>query len=87
MNLEEIDSRLQDIESRNKRVENNKSWELSWIRRVAIALLTYFTIVVYHLLIGADNAFVISLVPVLGFVLSTLSLQFIRQQFEKRKSN
>ncbi len=81
----DFEARLSAIELRNRRVEENKKWEMSWIRRGSVAILTYASIVCYHIAIGADNIFIISVVPVLGFIASTLSLQFIRSLFDKRK--
>ena len=86
MNEKDFESRILQIEERNKRVDGNKRWETSWVRRGSIAFLTYVSVVVNHIAIGAKNVFVISAVPVMGFVLSTLSLQFIRSLFEKRNS-
>jgi hypothetical protein len=80
---DEFHQRLEAIEKRNARVESNKAWETSWLRRGTIALLTYITVVIYHLSIGAHNVLIISLVPVIGFVVSTLSLQIIRSRFDK----
>lgn len=85
--MEELENRLRQIENRNALVEGNKAWETSLIRRLSVASLTYVTVVVYHLIIGAHNVFVISLVPVMGYLLSTLSLQFIRKRFEKKEEN
>lgn len=82
--MSDIEQRIEAIEERNKHVEKNKAWEISIVRRVSIAILTYGTVVAYHIIIGADNVFIISLVPVIGFLLSTLSLQFIRNRFEKK---
>lgn len=79
-----VEQRLDVIESRNKRVDGNKNWETSWVRRISIFILTYLTVVVYHVIIDADRIFIISLVPSIGFLLSTLSLQFIRNYVEKR---
>lgn len=87
MNNADIEARIAEIESRNLRVERSKAWEVSWLRRIAIALLTYATIVAYNLAIGADKVFVVSLVPAIGFILSTLSLSFIRKQFESKSSD
>lgn len=86
MNQISLESRVDDIESRNTRVDANKRWETSWVRRISIAVLTYATIVAYHIAIGAKNPFVISIVPVIGFVLSTLSLSIIRRQCERKYS-
>ena len=38
MSLEE---RVAKIEARNAKVEADKAWETSWVRRFSIALLTY----------------------------------------------
>ncbi len=84
---ENYEARLSAIEERNKRVDANKRWETSWVRRGSIALLTYLTIVAYHIAIGADRIWIISAVPVLGFLLSTLSLHFIRTRFEKNEKS
>lgn len=78
----DTEQRLVALEDRNKKVDSNKRWETSAVRRISIAVLTYIVVVVYHLFIGADRVFIISLVPVMGFLLSTLSLQFIRSKFD-----
>lgn len=80
----EIEERIAALEARNIKVDSNKKWETSTIRRVSIAILTYIVIVIYHLLIGAKNVYIISAVPVMGFLLSTLSLQIIRSLFERK---
>lgn len=68
------------IKRRNERVELDKKWETSWTRRACICLMTYAIVIVYSLLIqSVSNAFLTSLVPVLGFLLSTLSLNWIRK--------
>lgn len=82
MNLEE---EIIKIEKRNKRVELDKSWETSWVRRICIMILTYVVVVVYTYTIQKwNNIFLSSLVPVIGFTLSTLSLNSIRHLWEKR---
>lgn len=87
MEPKEIEIRLIEIETRNKRVESNKRWETSYTRRGSIAVLTYVSIVCYHLIIGAKNVMLVSAVQVLGFILATLSLQVIRSLFEKNEIN
>ncbi|MBR4672241.1 MAG: hypothetical protein IKO78_03475 [Bacilli bacterium] len=82
----ELEKRVKDIEDRNKRVELDKSWETSWTRRICIMLLTYIIVVIYQLLIREyDNILLTSLVPVIGFTLSTLSLKLVRKFWEKKK--
>jgi preprotein translocase subunit SecF len=81
----DIEQRIETIEARNRTVESNKAWENSLIRRVSIAMMTYIVVVIYHLIIGAKNVYIISAVPVIGFILSTLSLQYIRSIFNRKQ--
>ena len=77
----EIEQRLQAIEARNRRVELDKAWETSWSRRLIVALLTYIPIVLFFLIAELPKPFVNSLVPTAGFVLSTLSLTYIKNRW------
>ena len=82
---QELKEEIEQIKQRNKRVEKDKAWETSFTRRICIVILTYLVVILYSYLINEfDNIFLSSLVPVLGFVLSTLSLKFIRKIWEKR---
>lgn len=79
-----LEERVKKIEERNKKVELDKSWETSWTRKICIMLLTYLVVIIYSYLIREyDNIFLSSLVPVIGFTLSTLSLKVIRKLWEK----
>ena len=81
MNLEK---EINEIKERNKRVELDKAWETSMTRRICIMILTYIVVVIYsHLIMKSNNIYFSSLVPVIGFTLSTLSLKFIRKIWEK----
>ena len=76
---------IEKIKNRNARVELDKAWETSWTRRLFICLLTYLVVVVYSLTINKiSNIWLSSVVPVVGFTLSTLSLKFIRKIWEKK---
>lgn len=80
-----IEKEILEIKERNKRVEKDKAWETSFTRRICIVILTYLVVILYSYIINKfNNLFLSSLVPVLGFVLSTLSLKFIRKIWEKR---
>lgn len=39
--MKDLDKRVVAIEKRNKKVETDKTWETSWIRRICIMILTY----------------------------------------------
>lgn len=85
MDNEKIANEIKNIKARNARVELDKKWETSWTRRLFICAMTYIVVVIYCLTIEkVSNIFLSSLVPVIGFTLSTLSLGFIRQIWEKR---
>ena len=80
-----IEQELENIKKRNKRVELDKSWETSWTRKIFIMILTYLIVVIYSYLIKQyDNILLSSLVPVIGFALSTLSLKYIRKIWERK---
>ena len=85
MDNEKIANEIKNIKARNARVELDKKWETSWTRRLFICTMTYIVVVIYCLTIEkVSNIFLSSLVPVIGFTLSTLSLGFIRKIWEKR---
>ena len=79
----EIEKEIVQIKQRNKRVEQDKAWETSWTRRICIMILTYIVVIIYSYLIRRTNKIALSsLVPVIGFTLSTLSLKLIRRIWE-----
>ena len=83
--MKELEQRIAKIEKRNKRVETDKAWETSWTRRICIMILTYLVVVAYSYIIREwDNILLSSLVPVLGFLLSTLSVKAVRRLWEKK---
>lgn len=85
MELKELEKEIEKIKERNKRVELDKKWETSATRKVCIAVLTYIVVIIYSILISkTTNVFLSSLVPVIGFTLSTLSLKQIRKIWEKK---
>ena len=73
------DLELKAIQERNTRVEIDKAWEGSWTRRLTIAVLTYIVAIAWLVLINETNVFLKSAVPVLGYILSTLSLPFVKK--------
>ena len=84
--MNELEKRIEAIEKRNKRVETDKAWETSWIRRICIMILTYIVVIVYSYIVRKyDNILLSSLVPVIGFTLSTLSLKLIRKIWETNR--
>ncbi|MBI3032455.1 hypothetical protein HYY69_03190 [Candidatus Woesearchaeota archaeon] len=62
------------IKERNKRVEADKAWETSLLRRVIISILTYIIALLWLLAIDESKPYAKALIPVGGYVLSTLVL-------------
>lgn len=83
--MNDVQKRIQAIESRNTRVEKDKAWETSLTRKMSVAGLTYVVVVIFLWLIGNDEPFINALVPVVGFLLSTLVLGNIREMWERRR--
>ncbi len=81
----DLEKEIKKIQERNKRVELDKVWETSWTRRICIMILTYIVVIIYSYVIKEfDNIFLSSLVPVIGFTLSTLSLKLVRKIWENK---
>jgi len=79
-----LEERIARLESRNKRVELDKGWETSWVRRIAIAVLTYLVVATYLAVVIKINPWLNAIVPVVGFLLSTLTLQYLKAHWISR---
>jgi len=77
--MQELGTRLQAIEGRNARVSDEKAWETSWVRCGLIAGITYGCGVVLLTALGHEGAWKHALVPVMGYLLSTLSLPAVKK--------
>lgn len=85
MEIKDLEKEVEEIKERNKRVELDKKWETSMTRKMFIAVLTYIVVIAYTILTNKiSNVFLSSLVPVIGFTLSTLSLKVVRKIWEKK---
>ena len=84
--MTDIEKRFHLIEERNKRVELDKSWETSLVRKIIITALTYTVIVLFFFYFELEKPFINSIVPTTGFVLSTLSLSFFKTLWIKYRS-
>lgn len=79
--MNELENRVQLIEERNKRVENDKAWERSKIRIVIIVILTYVFATLYLMLADTTKPFMGSIIPCFGFLLSMQSLKLIKKRW------
>ena len=84
-NIKELEKRINDIENRNKRVEGDKAWETSTLRKVLILILTYIFAVLYLKIADTTNPFLGAVVPCVGFFLSTQTLNIIKKKWLSRR--
>lgn len=85
MRNEDLEKRIALLEARNHRVEADKAWETSWIRRLSIMVLTYFVVVAYLAFVVYIDPWINALVPVIGFFLSTLTISLVKDMWIKRQ--
>jgi hypothetical protein len=79
----ELEKRIVVIERRNKKVEQDKDWETSILRRLLLILFTYLTIGIYMKFVLNTDPWLNAIIPSLGFYLSTLSLPVFRRVWER----
>lgn len=75
----DIEREIETIKGRNSRVEADKAWETSWTRRIFIALGTYLIATLWLVIIGEVSPWLKAFVPAVGYILSTLSLLFVKK--------
>lgn len=79
MDALELEKRIEALEERNQRVELDKTWETSGVRRFLLILFTYVSIGLYLNVISVTSPWLNAIVPSLGFLLSTLTLSFFKK--------
>ena len=82
--MQNLEANIRALEERNKRVEKDKAWEISFTRRGFIAGITYVAALLFIKLNGIPNAALQALIPAGAYVLSTLSLPPLKQWWLKR---
>jgi hypothetical protein len=75
----DIENTIKELRNRNSRVEIDKAWETSYTRRISISIITYVVAVLWLYLINESGIWLKSVVPVAGYILSTISIPQIRK--------
>jgi hypothetical protein len=84
--VSELESEIKQIKARNRKVEGDKAWETSWLRRILIIIFTYIFAVLWLSLADTTNPFLGAIVPCAGFLLSTITVYSVKKIFlEKHK--
>lgn len=82
--MKDLEARIEAIEARNSKVEQDKAWEISWTRRISIAVLTYMVFLAYLLAVKDSNPLLNALVPVVGFILSTFAMSWVKSIWRRQ---
>ncbi len=83
--MKQLESRIEQIEKRNKRVENDKAWETSTLRKVLIIIFTYVFALLYLKIADTTNPWFGAVVPCVGFYLSTWSINIIKNKWINKR--
>lgn len=84
MTENKLKKEIDKIKQRNARVEADKAWETSYARRIMIGVLTYIVVLLFFLVANLPNPFVNSLVPTIGFLISTLTIDLAKKEWIKK---
>jgi hypothetical protein len=82
-----LEERLDKLEARNRRVEADKAWETSWLRRSSILVLIYIVVAFYLHFVVHISPWINALVPVIGYFISTLTIGFLKQWWLARHTH
>ena len=81
--IKELEERISKIELRNKKVELDKAWETSLLRKILIITMTYIFAVLYLTIADTTNPYFGAVVPCVGFYLSTQSIKLAKKYWKK----
>jgi len=83
MNIEELEKEVNLIKERNKKVERDKAWEISFTRRILLAVFIYLIVGFYLIIIDINQPWLNAIVPAGAYILSTLILPFFKKLWTK----
>jgi uncharacterized membrane-anchored protein len=86
-NEKNLVKRIELLEARNKRVDTDKAWETSWIRKILIMVLTYLVVISYLHFVVHINPWINGFVPVIGYFLSTQTISIVKRRWIQKKKN
>ena len=81
--IESLEKEIEKLKERNKRVEMDKAWETSLARRGLLIIFTYLAIGLYLSAVNVSDPWLNSIVPSIGFLLSTLTLSYFKNLWIK----
>jgi hypothetical protein len=83
--MDNLETRVQKIEERNRGVEEDKAWETSASRRLLLAAFSYLAVALFFVIIAVPNPWLNALVPALAFMIQQLSMPYFKKLWLKIK--
>ena len=80
----DLEQRVKNIEERNERVEADKAWETSAMRRIILAIFSYLAVVIFFIIVEVPNPWLNAIVPALAFTIQQLSMPYFKKWWLKR---
>lgn len=77
--IQNLEKEIEIIKARNLRVETDKGWEISWVRKLFITTGTYVVAGIWLVVIHDTFPWLKAFVPAVGYFLSVQSLPFIKK--------
>ena len=77
--FEELKKDVEEIKQRNFRVESDKAWETSWVRKALLTLFTFIAVGAYLQTINIPAPWLNAIVAAVAFLLSTLTIPYFKQ--------
>ena len=84
--IKELENRIEKIEKRNRKVENDKAWETCLLRKVLIIIMTYIFAVLYLKIADNTHPYFGAVVPCVVFYLSTQSIKVVKKCWIKMRN-
>ncbi len=84
--IDNLKKEIKNIQERNIRVEKDKSWEVSWVRRISISVFTYIIITIFLIIIKVEKPFLSAIIPAIAYLLSTASMGLLKNWWITKKS-
>ena len=81
--IQNLSERINNLEQHSLYKAKEKAWEESYLRTLALAIVTYGTTLGIFYLIKAESPYLAAIIPTTGYLLSRPSIWGIKQLWEK----
>ncbi len=82
--IKQIEKKIEIIKGRNRKVEADKAWERSKVRKALIMLFTYVAMGVYMFAVGITHPWINAVVPTIAFMFATMTMPYFKRIWIER---